>query len=146
MQISAIQQSISAIQQCMSYKKNTTVGCHSLLQGIFPIQGSNPGLLHCRQILYHQSHQGNPTRMQISHNYTCIPSLPSLSSLLPIPPLQGITEHQTGLPVLQGNFSPAIHLTRQCSFYRFTVLKHCILNNTFPPRFFVQLYQELWKN
>ena len=32
--------------------KNTGVGCHALLQGIFPIQGSNPGLLHCRQILY----------------------------------------------------------------------------------------------
>ena len=40
--------------------KNTGVGCHALLQGIFPIQGSNPGLPHCRQILYHLSHQGNP--------------------------------------------------------------------------------------
>ena len=34
--------------------KNTGVGCHSLLQGIFPTQESNPGLLHCRQILYCQ--------------------------------------------------------------------------------------------
>ena len=33
--------------------KNTRVGCHSLLQGIFPNQGLNLGLLHCRQILYH---------------------------------------------------------------------------------------------
>ena len=32
--------------------KNTGEGCHSLLQGIFPTQGSNLGLLHCRQILY----------------------------------------------------------------------------------------------
>ena len=32
--------------------KNTGVGCHALLQGIFLTQGSNPGLLHCRQILY----------------------------------------------------------------------------------------------
>ena len=32
--------------------KNTGVGCHSLLQEIFLTQGSNPGLLHCRQILY----------------------------------------------------------------------------------------------
>ena len=30
-------------------------GCHALLQGIFPIQGPNPGLLHCRQILDHLS-------------------------------------------------------------------------------------------
>ena len=36
------------------------MGCHSLLQGIFPTQGSNPGLLHCRQILNHLSHQGRP--------------------------------------------------------------------------------------
>ena len=36
--------------------KNTRVGCHFLLQGIFPTQGSNPALLHCRQILYHLSH------------------------------------------------------------------------------------------
>ena len=40
--------------------KNTGVGCHSLFQGIFPTQGSNPGLLHCRQILYHLSHQRSP--------------------------------------------------------------------------------------
>ena len=37
--------------------KNTGVDCHSLLQEIFPMQGSNPGLLHCRQILYHLGHQ-----------------------------------------------------------------------------------------
>ena len=35
----------------------TEVGSHSLLQGIFLIQGLNPGHLHCRQILYHLSHQ-----------------------------------------------------------------------------------------
>ena len=39
--------------------KNTGVGCHFLLQGIFPTQRSNPGLLHFRQILYHLSYQGN---------------------------------------------------------------------------------------
>ena len=40
--------------------KNTGVGCHALLQGIFPTWGLNLGLLHCRQILYHLSHQGSP--------------------------------------------------------------------------------------
>ena len=39
---------------------NTEVGCHALLQGIFPIQGLKPGLPHCRRILYHLSHQGSP--------------------------------------------------------------------------------------
>ena len=37
------------------------VGSHSLLHGIFPIQGLNTGLLHCRQILYCLSHQGEWT-------------------------------------------------------------------------------------
>ena len=36
--------------------KNTRVGCHSLLEGIFLTQGSNLGLPHCRQILYALSH------------------------------------------------------------------------------------------
>ena len=40
--------------------KSTGVGCHCLLQGIFPTQGSNPGLPHCRQTLYPLSHQGSP--------------------------------------------------------------------------------------
>ena len=40
--------------------KNTGVGSLSLLQGIFPTQGSNPGLQHCRRILYQLSHKGSP--------------------------------------------------------------------------------------
>ena len=40
--------------------KKTGMCCHSLLQGIFPTQGLNPGLLHCGQILYCLSHQGSP--------------------------------------------------------------------------------------
>ena len=40
--------------------QNTGMGSLSLLQGIFPTQGSNPGLPHCRQILYQLSHKGSP--------------------------------------------------------------------------------------
>ena len=40
--------------------KDTGLGCHFLLQGIFPTQGSNPGLLHCRQIVYWLSYKGSP--------------------------------------------------------------------------------------
>ena len=40
--------------------QDTGVGCHALLQGIFPTQGSNPGLPHCRRILYGLSNQGSP--------------------------------------------------------------------------------------
>ena len=40
--------------------KNTGVGSLSLLQGIFPTQESNRGLLHCKQILYQLSYEGSP--------------------------------------------------------------------------------------
>ena len=40
--------------------KNTGMCCHAFLQGIFPTQGSNQGLLSCRWILYHLSHLGSP--------------------------------------------------------------------------------------
>ena len=45
--------------------KNIRLVCHALLQGIFPIQGSNPGLPHCRWILYHMSYRGSVTWMQL---------------------------------------------------------------------------------
>ena len=40
--------------------QKTGVGSLSLLQGIFPAQGWNPGLPHCRQMLYQLSHKGSP--------------------------------------------------------------------------------------
>ena len=46
--------------------KNTREGCHALFQGIFPTQGLNLGLAHCRWILYHLSHQGSPMVCYIS--------------------------------------------------------------------------------
>ena len=55
-----------------SPSKNTEVGCHVLLQGIFPTQGLNPGLLHCRQIPYNLSHQRSPLPIII-----CCKSLPT---------------------------------------------------------------------
>ena len=39
--------------------KNTGLGCHFLLRGIFPTQWLNLGFVHCRQILYHLRHQGS---------------------------------------------------------------------------------------
>ena len=44
--------------------QNITVSGLSLLQGIFPTQGSNPGLPHCRQILYQLSHNGSPRLLE----------------------------------------------------------------------------------
>ena len=45
--------------------QNTGVGSFSLLQGIFPTQGSNPGHPHCRQILYQLSDKGSPINRKI---------------------------------------------------------------------------------
>ena len=44
------------------------VDCHFLLQGIFPTQGSNPGLPHCRQMLYRLSHQGSRFVSEVGAN------------------------------------------------------------------------------
>ena len=52
--------------------QNPGVGSLSLLQGIFPTQGSNPGLPHCRRILYQLSHQGSQVKwfgIPISKNF-----------------------------------------------------------------------------
>ena len=43
--------------------QNTELGSLPLFQGIFPTQGLNPGLLHCRLILYQLSHKGSPTSL-----------------------------------------------------------------------------------
>jgi len=57
--------------------QNTGVGSSSLLQGIFPTQGSNPGLPHLGQILYQLSHQGSP----LTHPYMTTRKSMSLSKL-----------------------------------------------------------------
>ena len=55
--------------------RNIGAGCHSLFQGIFPIQGLDPGLSHCRRFLYCLSHQGSlsknlTVRLFIIHFFT----------------------------------------------------------------------------
>ena len=67
-----------------SLGKNTAMGSLFLLQGIFPTQGSNPGLLHCRQILNHRSHQGiNGVLLMFSWHYAFPDQLlPKLSTVV----------------------------------------------------------------
>ena len=72
--------------------QNTGVGSLSLLQGIFSTQGPNPGLLHCRWILYQLSHQGSPRILE----WVAYPSPVNL-------PHPGI---QPGSPALQVDSSP----------------------------------------
>ena len=54
-----------------SLGKNTGVGSLSLLQGISPTQGSNPGLLQWRQILYYLRHQGSP-KVKVLVTQSCL--------------------------------------------------------------------------
>ena len=51
--------------------RNTGVGCYFFLQRIFPTQGLNPGLLHCRQTLYHLSHKEIPYWRLIQYRSLC---------------------------------------------------------------------------
>ena len=63
--------------------QNAGVGSLSLLQGIFPTQGLNPGLLHCGQILYQLSHKGSPRTLESNRGLLhCSWVLYRLSSLV----------------------------------------------------------------
>ena len=63
-------QADSLLSESPGKPKNTKVGSLYLLQGILPTQESNWGLLHCRQILYQLSYQGNPKSKGRSHKTT----------------------------------------------------------------------------
>ena len=57
--------------------KNTGVGCHAFPQGFFPTQASNPGLPHCKQILYYLSPQGSLRILEwVAHRFSRGPSWP----------------------------------------------------------------------
>ena len=75
--------------------KNTGVGCHALFQGIFPTQGSNPGILHCRWILYHLSHQGSLMNGVGAFIKEISESSLSLSARTQVSTNQEVTPHQT---------------------------------------------------
>ena len=71
------------------------MACHLLLQGIFPPQGLNPRLLHCRQIIYHLSHWGSPKPHYPAHcnKLACELTHPPAPRLLSVPleePIQGL--------------------------------------------------------
>ena len=60
--------------------KSTGVACHFLLQGLFLTQGSNPGLLHSRQMLWPLSHQGSMYTI-LNSDFLLLADLMSLSFL-----------------------------------------------------------------
>ena len=76
--------------QAHKNSRNTGVSSLSLLQGFFPIQGMNPGLPHCRQILYQLSHKGSPTILEwVAYPFSSKSSWPRI---------------QTGVPCIAGGF------------------------------------------
>ena len=75
-----------------SLGENTVEGCHALLQGIFPTQGWNLGLPHCRRILYHLSPHGSPWCVQRGdHQEAAQQMLGCVSQSLPRHPRETLT-------------------------------------------------------
>ena len=63
--ISALKfQDVVMVVICTHFADGDGVGCHTLFQGIFPTQGSNWALLHCRRILHCLSHQESPRTLE----------------------------------------------------------------------------------
>ena len=74
----------SSFSPCVLYSpwnspgQNTGVGSRYLLQGIFPTQRSNPGLLHCTWILYRLSHRGSPLDSWVLNKWGFTPEVASV--------------------------------------------------------------------
>ena len=64
--------------------KNTEVGCHFLLQGIFPTQVSNSRFLHCRQTLYHWATRKVPKYVCERYNSNILYTSPVSAEVLPL--------------------------------------------------------------
>ena len=119
--------------------------CHFLLQGLFPIQESNPGLLHCRQTLYHLSHQGSATihfrlgltslwhrpSVEISFCLDChrlatdeggLPRYSNLSSISALP--QVLIFFPLGLYFLLLSFESSLYILGGKSFIDYVIWKY----------------------
>ena len=81
--------------------KNTAVGCHTLPQGIFPTQGWNTGLLHCRRILYQLSHQGSPQILEwVAYPFSRGTSDPGIKLGSPALQVDSLPAELPGKPIL----------------------------------------------
>ena len=103
--------------------KNTGVGCHALLQRIFPTQGSNPDLPHCRRILYHPGHQGSPRILEwVDYPFSSGSSWP---------------RNQTGVSCIAGGFFTS-WATREA-------LLICIEDNEIHPKAVLRMRPNVYK-
>ena len=89
--------------------QNTGVGSLSLLQGIFPPRGLNPGLPHCRQIIYQLSHKGSPRILEwVAYPFSSR-FQESAEGIEPGSPALQVDSLPTELLGLQGMVSPVAH-------------------------------------
>ena len=130
------------------------MGCHSLLQVIFPTQGSNLGFLHCRQIPYHLSHQGRFQPWRVCISWTALTNAGAQTHSrdsdfvgcepLPLQPYlspgEGYPLHHTSpLPVPEGSSSrqllPGGHLAHLgWLLTHLSFLQVRLSHHTWPPR------------
>ena len=85
--------------------QNTRVGSLSLLQGVFPTQGSNPGLPHCRSILSQLSHKGSPHGLRVKFKFT---------NRTPKPPWAGPARVSSVFPCLCSPCKSESEVTQSC--------------------------------
>ena len=107
------------------------MGSHSFLQGIFPTQGLNPGLLHFRQILYHLSYQGAPDAKEAEAAWF----FEDLQDLLELTPRKDILLFQGDWNAKVGNQEiPGVTLGVQNeAAERLTVLPRDFMGQSNPP-------------
>ena len=87
------------------------MGCHVPLQGVFPTQGSNLGLLHCRQVLYHLNHQGRPSKGQKLHSVVAL-----LVTLEVLHSHKSVNTLLKDSPKVLSNIHTKLELGGKCSF------------------------------
>ena len=98
--------------------KITGVGCHALLQGIFPTRGSNPGLLHCGWILFHLSHQGSPRILEwVAYPFLGGSPDPGIEPGSPALQVDSLPAELPGKPL-----SPSLFNTKVFEFYQTALL------------------------
>ena len=108
---------------------NTGVVCHSLLQGIFLTQRLDPGLLHCRLILYCLSHQGSPDKSRF---------FISSSSLVIL-----MNEHSDRI-MISGRIFPYQSFQGRCEKYSIFKIHYSSRNIRCLPQIILALYLVAW--
>ena len=106
--------------------QNTGVGSLSLLQGIFPTQGSNPGLPHCGQILYQLSHKGSPHHLKLCINFARLKKKNQLTKVCDV--------------ILKVNICVTAHIHRQTHKHTYKVRNKRLLSGFWNYRWFVSFY------